>query len=47
MRRWFYQWVYPYASWVRFRAWRRCDRLCDWECPYGFVPEAGCPVHDR
>lgn len=24
-----------------------CGRLCEWVYPYGFVPEAGCPVHDR
>jgi len=23
-----------------------CDRACGWQDPYGFVPEAGCPVHD-
>ncbi len=20
--------------------------ICKWESPYGFVPEAGCPLHD-
>jgi hypothetical protein len=24
-----------------------CGFACDWTPPYGFVPEADCPVHDR
>jgi hypothetical protein len=24
-----------------------CDNLCEWVHPYGWVPEAGCEVHDR
>ena len=24
-----------------------CDYGCDWVSPYGFVPEAGCPIHDK
>ena len=24
----------------------KCDRECDWVKHYGWVPEAGCPVHD-
>jgi len=23
-----------------------CGYACDWVYPYGFVPEADCPVHD-
>lgn len=23
-----------------------CGFECEWVSPYGFVPEAGCPVHD-
>lgn len=47
LRSWFRQWVYlPLASGWRYRAWRRCDHICEWTYPYGFVPEAGCPVHD-
>lgn len=23
-----------------------CGHGCDWVYPYGFVPEAGCPIHD-
>ena len=23
-----------------------CDNACAWVEPYGWVPEAGCPVHD-
>jgi len=25
---------------------KNCDYLCAWTKPYGFVPEAGCPIHD-
>lgn len=24
-----------------------CDYACDWIYPYGFVPEADCPIHDK
>ena len=24
-----------------------CGYICDWVYPYGFVPEAECPVHDK
>ena len=24
-----------------------CNHVCDWVYPYGFVPEADCPVHDN
>ena len=24
-----------------------CGYECDWVYPYGFVPEADCPVHDK
>jgi len=24
-----------------------CDHHCHWDARYGFVPEAGCPVHDK
>ncbi|GAF79312.1 unnamed protein product [marine sediment metagenome] len=30
----------------RSQWWHKCDRECEWVAPYGFVPEAGCPVHD-
>lgn len=43
MRKWL--WL-PLSSWVRYRGWRRCGNACDWQMPYGFVPECGCPVHD-
>lgn len=23
-----------------------CGNFCTWTYPYGFVPEAGCPIHD-
>lgn len=25
----------------------KCGYACDWVYPYGFVPEAGCPIHDK
>ena len=24
-----------------------CDNACAWVEPYGWVPEAGCPIHDQ
>ncbi len=41
--------LWPYWA---LRAWRfqfepDCGHVCDWVYPYGFVPEDGCPVHDR
>ena len=24
-----------------------CGNVCDWVYPYGFVPEADCPYHDK
>lgn len=26
---------------------RDCGYACGWAYPYGFVPEADCPVHDK
>ena len=26
---------------------KKCEYACGYKYPYGFVPEAGCPVHDR
>jgi len=26
---------------------RRCGFECSWVHPYGFVPECGCPIHDK
>ena len=40
----FLKW-YWYLRHKRFRCYARYD--CDWVYPYGFVPEAGCPIHDR
>lgn len=28
------------------RSFNDCDCACGFVSPYGFVPEAGCPVHD-
>ena len=25
----------------------KCNNECDYQSPYGFVPEAGCPIHDK
>lgn len=25
---------------------KACPADCSWQEPYGFVPEAGCPIHD-
>jgi hypothetical protein len=36
-----------YAFRNRFTPTKCGDYYCHWEYPYGFVPEADCPVHDR
>lgn len=33
-------------NYLRLRGYRRCTYPCGWVWPYGFVPHAGCPVHD-
>jgi hypothetical protein len=25
---------------------KKCDHYCRWIHPWGFMPEAGCPIHD-
>lgn len=25
----------------------KCDGECQFQCPYGFVPHEGCPLHDK
>ena len=53
---WRYYWnmlkariIWSYWAWRKWRAqfepW--CGYECDWTYPYGWVPEDGCPVHDR
>ena len=33
---------------LRYKLYKQnCNYGCDWVVPYGFVPEAGCPVHDE
>lgn len=32
--------------WVRYKLTGNCGLGCGHEEPYGFVAEAGCPVHD-
>lgn len=42
--------LWPYwavRDWHRTYFERPCGYECDWVYPYGFVPECGCPVHDR
>jgi hypothetical protein len=36
-------WVWQHRRWYPLS----CGYYCDWVYPYGFVPEADCPVHDR
>ena len=38
-------WISIKSSWCS-PWWRKCDMECAWVPPYGFVPEADCPVHD-
>jgi len=35
---------YPFLNWLHKND---CDYYCRWVYPYGFVPEAGCPIHDK
>jgi hypothetical protein len=45
---WFYYYyIDPFVRYFWYRGWRKCTYACGWQEPYGFVPEAGCPVHDR
>jgi len=34
-------------TWRRYRRTGDCGYGCDFVKPYGFVPEAECPVHDH
>ena len=40
-----------YSEWYcKFMNWADetdCGNECHWKAPYGFVPEAGCPIHDK
>lgn len=36
----------PYWRWRNRFTPTTCGYGCDWVYPYGFVAEAGCPVHD-
>ena len=36
-------WAWAHRRWYPFA----CGYACDWVYPYGFVPEANCPVHDK
>ena len=53
-RPWWYPWNFRivWEAWrllVRFRYWRTgdCGLSCGYTEPYGFVPEDGCPIHDK
>ena len=53
-RPWWWPWNFRivWALWrlqVRFRHWRTgdCGLACGYVEPYGFVPEAECPIHDK
>lgn len=37
----------PYWEWRSRNTPPDCGFGCDWVYPYGFVPEADCPVHDK
>ena len=37
----------PYWKWRSDHIPTTCGYNCDWVYPYGFVPEADCPVHDK
>jgi len=32
---------------IRYRLTGKCGLACGYVEPYGFVPEAECPIHDR
>jgi len=36
-----------YWKWREIHTPTTCGHGCGWVYPYGFVPEAGCPVHDK
>ena len=51
---WLYRWnMFKARLLWRYWLWRHkhtpvtCGHECDWVYPYGWVPEAGCPVHDK
>ena len=35
------------VSWARYLLTGDCGRICGYQIPYGWVPEADCPIHDR
>ena len=37
----------PYWRWKQLTFYCTAGYECDWVHPYGFVPEAGCPIHDN
>jgi hypothetical protein len=48
-RLWIRLTCHPRRFWsrLRFVLTGDCGNACDWVEPYGWAPEAGCPVHDR
>lgn len=43
---WFMWPIWTLVSRIRFVLTGDCGNACDHVEPYGWVPEAGCPVHD-
>ena len=43
IRRWY---IRIHSLHPHYRWWRHCENACGWVWPYGYVPEADCPVHD-
>ena len=50
--------VYRFISWLKWIYWKAeaivryvftgdCGMFCGYTKTYGFVPECGCPIHDR
>lgn len=40
------RWYIRIHSLLIYPWWRKCDGVCGWTWPFGYVPECGCPIHD-
>lgn len=40
------RWVFWWYSVIRYYVTGDCGHGCGYMLPYGFVPEADCPIHD-
>jgi hypothetical protein len=38
--------IWQWITFFKYRPWLKCENVCGWVWPYGYVPECGCPVHD-